>query len=46
MLCCAVLLGGMAGNTSFEVHTFLAAVYAHIELNYKTVFRYEKSDNT
>lgn len=46
MLCCAVLLGGKAGNTSFEVHTFLVVVYARIELKYKTVFGYEKSDNT
>ena len=26
MLCCAVLLGGKAGNTWFEVHTFRIAI--------------------
>jgi hypothetical protein len=35
MLCGAVLMGGEAGNTWFEVHTFLVAVYAHIELQRK-----------
>jgi hypothetical protein len=36
MLCCVVLLGGKAGNTWFEVHTFLIVIYAHVELKWKT----------
>lgn len=47
MLCCAI--GGKGGNTSFEVHkvhTVLVVVYTHIELKYKTLLGYEKSDNT